>query len=252
VQTRRFEGRTALVTGASSGIGAATARRFAAEGAAVFLVDIADEPGLEVAESITAEGGAAEYVHCDTSSGADWAAVHERVRERYGRLDALNHNAYYFKSAKLLELEPADWHRQLDVAVTGAYYGMRTFLPMLQQVRGNAVLTSSVHANFGLPDHPAYAAAKGALVSLARQLSVEYGPEVRVNALVPGPILTPAWDRIDEAARALSVAATPAGRLGRPEEVAAAIAFLASDDASFISGASLVVDGGWSVAKASA
>jgi len=89
-------------------------------------------------------------------------------------------------------------------------------------------------------------------VSLARQLSVEYGPEVRVNALVPGPILTPAWDRIDEAARALSVAATPAGRLGRPEEVAAAIAFLASDDASFISGASLVVDGGWSVAKASA
>ncbi len=252
MQTRRFEGRTALVTGASSGIGAATARRFAGEGAAVLVVDIADEPGLEVAESIIAEGGAAEYVHCDTSSGADWAAVRERVRERYGRLDVLNHNAYYFKSAKLLELEPADWHRQLDVAVTGAYYGMRTFLPMLQQVRGNAVLTSSVHANFGLPDHPAYAAAKGALVSLARQLSVEYGPEVRVNALVPGPILTPAWDRIDEAARALSVAATPAGRLGRPEEVAAAIAFLASDDASFISGASLVVDGGWSVAKASA
>ncbi|MGH3417227.1 MAG: SDR family NAD(P)-dependent oxidoreductase, partial [Actinocrinis sp.] len=201
MQTRRFEGRTALVTGASSGIGAATARRLAAEGASVVLADIADEPGLEVAKSITAEGGEAEYLRCDTSSGDDWAALHERVRERYGRLDVLNHNAYYFKPAKLLDLEPADWHRQLDVALTGAYHGMRAFLPMLRQVRGNAVLTSSVHANFGLPDHPAYAAAKGALVSLARQLSVDYAPEVRVNALLPGPILTPAWDEIDQAGR---------------------------------------------------
>jgi NAD(P)-dependent dehydrogenase (short-subunit alcohol dehydrogenase family) len=252
VQTRRFEGRTALVTGASSGIGAATAGRLAAEGGSVVLADIADEPGLQIAKSIAAGGAEAEYVHCDTSSAADWAALHERVRERHGRLDVLVHNAYYFKPAKLLDLEPADWHRQLDVALTGAYLGLRVFLPMLRQARGNAVLTSSVHANFGLPDHPAYAAAKGALVSLARQISVDYAPEIRVNALLPGPILTPAWDDIDEAGRALSVSATPAGRLGRPEEVAAAIAFLASDDASFVSGASLVVDGGWSVAKASA
>ncbi|HEV3173859.1 MAG TPA: SDR family NAD(P)-dependent oxidoreductase [Actinocrinis sp.] len=252
MDTRRFEGRTALVTGASSGIGAATARRLAAEGAAVVLADIADQPGQELADAIKADGGTAEYAHCDTASTDDWAALRSGVVERYGRLDVVNHNAYWFKAARIHELGPADWHRQLDVSLTGAYHAMHTFLPLLQKARGSVVLTSSVHALFGMPEHPAYAAAKGGLCALARQLAVEYAPEVRVNALLPGPILTPAWDEIDADARALSVTATPAGRLGRPDEVAAAAAFLASDDASFITGASLLVDGGWSVAKASA
>jgi glucose 1-dehydrogenase len=114
------------------------------------------------------------------------------------------------------------------------------------------VFVSSVHARFGLPGHPAYAAAKGALLALCGQLAVEYAPRVRVNAVLPGPILTPAWDGIGEADRRLTVEATPASRFGTPAELAAAIAFLASPEASFITGASLVVDGGWSVAKASA
>jgi NAD(P)-dependent dehydrogenase (short-subunit alcohol dehydrogenase family) len=114
------------------------------------------------------------------------------------------------------------------------------------------VIISSVHANFGLPGRPAYAAAKGGLVSLGRQLAVEYGPQLRVNTVLPGPILTSAWDHISEADRELSAAATAAGRLGSPDEVAAAVAFLASGDAAYVTGASLVVDGGWSAMKSSA
>ena len=114
------------------------------------------------------------------------------------------------------------------------------------------MLISSVHALVGLPGHSAYAAGKGALVSLTRQLAAENAPRVRVNSVLPGPVLTGAWDRVPEADRLRSADATAMGRLGEPEEVAAAIAFLGSKEASFVTGASLVVDGGWSIVKDSA
>jgi NAD(P)-dependent dehydrogenase (short-subunit alcohol dehydrogenase family) len=149
-------------------------------------------------------------------------------------------------------LTEQEWQAQLAVSLTGAWHGVRALIGLLRQASGCIVLTSSVHALVGLPGHAAYAAAKGALCALGRQLAVEYGPGVRVNTVLPGPVLTQAWDGISDEARQASVKATVAKRLGDPAEVAAAVAFLASADASFITGASLVVDGGWSVVRDSA
>lgn len=247
----RFTGRTAVITGAASGIGAATAERLAEEGAAVVLVDIAEEQGEAVTERIAKAGGRARFVRADVSSEDDWtrtvAAAHA-----FGPVDLLVSNAYTVEVTPAHSLSLASWQRQLGVNLTGGFLGVRAVLPDLRERAGAVVLTSSVHAHRGIPGHPAYAATKGALLSLCGQLAVEYGPEVRVNAVVPGPILTASWDRVAPEDRERSIAETAARRFGTPEEVAAAIAFLGADEASYITGTSLVVDGGWSVVKASA
>lgn len=246
---RRFEGRTVLVTGAAAGIGAATAHRLAAEGAGVLLLDIDDERGEHLARRIRAAGGRASYEHCDVAAEDDWRRAVKAARRRYGPVDGLVSNAFLPYVAAADETSLADWDRQLAVNLTGSFLGVRAALEDLRARDGAVVLTSSVHALVGLPGRPAYAAAKAGLTGLGRQLAVEYGPLVRVNSVLPGPVLTAAWEGISEEERRASAAETAAARLGRPEEIAAAIAFLLSFEASFITGASLVVDGGWSVYK---
>jgi NAD(P)-dependent dehydrogenase (short-subunit alcohol dehydrogenase family) len=252
VDVNRFAGRVALITGAGSGIGAATAHRLAGEGATVIVADIDEQRAAAVAKEIAAAGGQSTAHRLDVTSAEEWDVLRRDLVDAYGRLDVLHSNAATVLVGAAHELSDRDWDGQLRVALTGAWRGVKTFIRDLQESRGAIVFTSSVHALVGLPGHPAYAAAKAALTGLARQLAVEYGPEVRVNAVLPGPVLTAMWDRVSDQDRAASAAATVARRIGRPEEVAAVVAFLASDDASYMTGASVVVDGGWSIVKDSA
>ncbi|MFB7307258.1 SDR family NAD(P)-dependent oxidoreductase [Streptomyces sp. NPDC056192] len=249
--TARFTNRVAVVTGAASGIGAATATRLAAEGAAVVLADIDAERGEDTTARLRKDGAKAAFVATDVAQEEDWQRVMDAAHT-FGPVNVLVSNAFTVQVLPAHEMTLASWERQLSVNLTGAFLGFKAALPDLRDHRGAVVLTSSVHAHRGIPGHPAYAASKGALLSLCGQLAVEYGPQVRVNAVLPGPILTAAWDRVPQRERESSVEETAARRFGTPEEVAAAVAFLAADEASYITGSSLLVDGGWSVVKASA
>lgn len=248
---QRFTGKTAVITGAASGIGAATALRLAAEGAMVVLADIADAAGEAVVKNILADGGRAAYVHCDVASEEGWQRLHDRTQEIAGPVHVVHNNAFTHLSAAAHELTLDGWDREIAVNLRALYLGARTFLDDLSATKGCFIATSSVHANFGLPGHPAYAASKGGICALIRQLAVEYGPDIRFNSVLPGPIRTDVWDEVSEADQELSARATALGRLGAAGEVASAVAFLASTDASYITGADLVVDGGWSVKKES-
>lgn len=238
----RLADRVVVVTGAATGIGAACVHRLLDEGASVVQVDL--QPCNEKPRAIAVLG--------DVSSPDTWAEVLSRGRDEFGAIDGLVSNAYTVEVRAAHELTSDSWQRQLDVNLTATFLGFRTLYSDLSAHGGSVVLVSSVHALAGIPGHPAYAATKGALVALGRQLAVEYGGSIRVNTVLPGPVDTAAWDRVSAEGKAQSARATAIGRIGQPDEVASVIAFLLSDEASLVTAASLVVDGGWSAVKDSA
>ncbi|WP_456286426.1 SDR family oxidoreductase [Microbacterium sp. JZ70] len=249
IGARSKRDKVAVITGGAGGIGAATAGRLAVDGSAVYLIDRSPAV-LDRAAELAADGLRARACVMDITDEAAWEAALADCRENMGAPTTLVNNAFIVNVGSVEETSLQSWNRQLDVNLTGAFLATRTLLPDLRTAEnGTIVMVSSVHARFGIPGRPAYAATKAALTGFARQLAAEYGPQVRVNSVLPGPILTAAWDDFDEDARRTAGNATALGRLGRADEVAEAIAFLSSERASFITGAELHVDGGWSITK---
>jgi glucose 1-dehydrogenase len=248
----RLAGRVAVVTGSASGIGRAIAIRFSEEGATVIGADVRQEP--REGGTATHELVGTDFVQADVSRSDDVDRLVGDAVARHGRLDVMVCNAGIAGSYSkgLLETTEEDWDAIMAVNLRGVFLCCkRAIAAMLAQepigdVRGRVVIISSQHGMVGPPRHVAYAASKGGVVNLTRQLAVDFGPRrVLVNAVAPGKILTGSPEQQNEEALAYSHARTPFWRLGRPADVAGAALFLACEDSGYVSGVNLLVDGGW-------
>ena len=249
--TGRIEGRVAVITGGCSGIGLATVRRFVAEGARVVVGDIADEAGAKLVEEL---GGApvATYAHVDVTNKAEVDALFKTAKDTYGSVDIAFNNAGISppEDDSILTTELEAWRRVQEVNLTSVYLCCKAALPyMLEQGRGSIINTASFVAVLGAATSQiSYSASKGGVLSITRELGVQFAREgVRINALCPGPVNTPLLQELfakDQERAARRLVHIPMGRFGEPEEMAAAVLFLASDDSSFMTANTFLVDGG--------
>jgi len=254
----RLDGKVALVTGAASGLGLASASLFGAEGAKVVFADL-DGPGAtHAAAELRSAGGDAIDIELDVT---DLASIEHAVAvtlERFGALDVLFANAGVPGEGDAATLAPESWDRVIAVNLTGVWLTMRAVLPhMIERGRGSILATASVAGLTGVPNTPSYSAAKGGVIALTRQVAVDHSRHgIRVNAICPGPVLTPLFEAAfrerapDDPGAALRAraATVPLGRLGTPQDVANLALFLASDEAEWITGAVYPVDGGMTAA----
>ena len=246
-------GKIAIVTGGAQGIGRACAERLAGEGAKVVIADIQDEAGAATVEAITSNGGAARFVNTNVTARLDVHNLIAAALEAYGSVDVMVANAGVVDDVPFLELDEAEFDRVYQVNTKGTFLcAQAAAKQMIRQIEkgrapGAIVNMSSINAWFGLPDHIAYAASKGAVMQLTKSMALALAQHgIRVNAVGPGTIETPLIKEVikDQAFRDTALSRTPLGRFGRPEEVAAIVAWLASEQASYITGETIYADGG--------
>jgi NAD(P)-dependent dehydrogenase (short-subunit alcohol dehydrogenase family) len=247
----RLDGKVALITGGASGMGMVASRLFSSEGAKVLLTDVADEAGESVAKEIEGEGGEAAYVHADVSNEPDAKDMVTAAVERFGGLHVLYNNAGVMLAddGSVHSTDASTWDTTLAINVKGVAFGCKYGIPaMIESGGGSIINVASFVAWLGAAtSQTAYTASKGAVLAMTREIAVEYARKgIRCNALCPGPIETPLLTELlsDEARRRRRLVHIPIGRLGQAEELAKAALFLASDDSSYMTGASLIVDGG--------
>ena len=248
----RLEGKVALVTGGTSGIGSATAIRFAKEGARVAITGRNPGRGQQVVADIAASGGEAVFVRSDVRIAADCRNAVEQSLERFGKIDILFNNAGVFHPKTIPECTEEEWDETIDSSLKGAFLMSKYVLPsMIERGSGSIIHTSSGWGILGGHGAAAYCAAKGGLIVMAKAMAIDHGPHgIRVNCVCPGDVLTPML--YDDAAKrgmswddyAAGAADRPLGRIGTADEIADAVLFLASDESSFVTGEALVVDGG--------
>ncbi|TCM89145.1 NAD(P)-dependent dehydrogenase (short-subunit alcohol dehydrogenase family) [Paenibacillus sp. BK033] len=243
----RFENKAAIVTGGASGIGEATVRAFAAEGAKVVIADFSDR-GAAVSEELNGQGFDTLFVKTNVAEEASVKAMVAATVKKYGRLDILFANAGIGAQGVTHELSMKDWQRMIDINLTGVFLCDKYAIDqMLKQGTGGVVVNcGSIHSHVARSTIPAYSAAKGGVKLLTQSTAIAYAQQnIRVNAVCPGYIDTPLIQGGSEEARQYLINLHPMGRLGKPEEIAKSVLFLASEDASFITGTTLTVDGGY-------
>lgn len=238
-------GKSAIVTGAASGIGRATAKLFAAQGASVLLADVRQEGLDQAVADIVAAGGRAIGAVADVGKTSDIERMVEIARKNHGTPDVVLSNAAAYSLGTAADLTEEQWDTTLAVCLKASWALGRCVLPlMVEKGSGSFIITSSVHAIRGYKGHAAYQASKGGLNALTRSMAADFAPAVRVNCILPGAVVTGLWDRFNEELRAEIAKQCPLRRNAAPEEIASVALFLASEMSSYITGQAIVVDGG--------
>ena len=250
---QRFTDQVAIVTGGSRGIGRAIAERLADEGAHVVIAALNEEGGLATSRAISEKGGQAEFVRTDVTSRAEVELLVEHVLNRRGRINVLVNNAAVHDSRSFCEEPEELWERMYRVNVLGVVLPSQTVVRHMKDAGGGVIVHNASKAGVvGEPGHAAYSASKGAVIALTRAMAIELAPDhIRVNAVCPGPVMTDMLVEAvpEEADRRTLAEFAPLGRVGRPEDIAAAVAYLASSDTDWCTGQAISIDGGLSILK---